>query len=210
MQSITKRLIDSIGYKRAVPTCYRGTTFRSRLEADAAFLFDHLGLGWEFEAHSFLLDNGLHYRPDFLVASRSMWAETRGYSNVQGDTQIAGFTGWIHSGRPEPAAAAGPFPDCLVIGPEVVMLHEYEAKWGITAAPAILMLCGNCGRFGFLAQGGEEGCKARCKGSSEQGPDRKWPLGIERGALLIAGRPFTHWLRAALGEGILTRIGEAT
>lgn len=49
----------------AIPTHYRGINFRSRFEADTAFWLDGLGLMWEYEPTSYLLDSGIHYRPDF-------------------------------------------------------------------------------------------------------------------------------------------------
>jgi hypothetical protein len=45
-----------------IPTTYNGTTFRSRLEARWAYLFDGLGLHWEYEPFD---ANG--YIPDFVL-----------------------------------------------------------------------------------------------------------------------------------------------
>jgi hypothetical protein len=195
-----------IAQRKAIPTCYRGTSFRSRLEADAAFLFDRLGLGWEYEVHSFLLDSGHHYRPDFLIRHRALWVETRGYSTPEGDAQVEGFSRWIHLGRPEPEIAAGPYPDYLVIAPETITLNEFEGKWGVARAPAVLMRCGNCGSFCFLARGGDEACKARCTAEATSGPDQKWSLGFGSGSPAIDGLPFREWIRARQIEGLLPLI----
>ena len=50
---------------KAIPTQYAGYTFRSRLEARAAVLFDKLGLIWEYEPEGFDLPVNGWYLPDF-------------------------------------------------------------------------------------------------------------------------------------------------
>jgi hypothetical protein len=135
-----------------------------------------------------------------------MWAEARGYTTILGASQVHGFSRWIHSGRPEPAGAAGKMPDYLVLGPDAAVVHEFEGKWGVTAAPALLMKCGNCGSFGFLARGGDESCKALCTNGQAAGSDMKWALGIERGVIRIDGKAFREWLRVADCEGIVPSL----
>lgn len=49
---------------QAIPTKYKHTTFRSRLEARWAVFFDELEIKWNYEKEGFLLD-GLPYLPDF-------------------------------------------------------------------------------------------------------------------------------------------------
>lgn len=52
----------------AIPTTYKGITFRSRLEARWAVFFDVLGIHWEYEYHS-CTDGGVCYLPDFWLPS---------------------------------------------------------------------------------------------------------------------------------------------
>ena len=52
-----------------IQTSYRGYKFRSRLEARWAVFFTALGLQWTYEPEGFVLPNGVHYLPDFLVTS---------------------------------------------------------------------------------------------------------------------------------------------
>jgi hypothetical protein len=62
----------------AIPTQFRGITYRSRLEANVAqFLYD-LGLKFEYEVRSFLV-NGKHYAPDFYLPEMDRFVEARGY-----------------------------------------------------------------------------------------------------------------------------------
>ena len=67
------------GRSRAVPTTYRGTAFRSKLEARVASLLDHLGLSWEYEPQGFELPTG-KYLPDFRVTAKRQvfWIEVKG------------------------------------------------------------------------------------------------------------------------------------
>lgn len=71
----------SVGVLRpgtAIPTEFNGITFRSRLEANVAqFLLD-LGLKYEYESRSFLV-NGKHYCPDFYLPDVDRYVEARGY-----------------------------------------------------------------------------------------------------------------------------------
>jgi len=52
-----------------IQTSYSGYKFRSRLEARWAVFFTALGLQWVYEPEGFVLQNGVHYLPDFLVTS---------------------------------------------------------------------------------------------------------------------------------------------
>jgi hypothetical protein len=63
----------------AIPTIYKGVQLKSRLESQAAYLFDLLGWKWEYEPESHMLQNGLAYTPDFLLTNRRDYIECRGY-----------------------------------------------------------------------------------------------------------------------------------
>ena len=52
---------------KAIETEYKGYRFRSRLEARWAVFFDACGVKWEYEPEGFVLPNGQHYLPDFLL-----------------------------------------------------------------------------------------------------------------------------------------------
>jgi hypothetical protein len=62
----------------AVPTTYRGTRFRSTLEADWAATFDSMGWYWEYEPIAVALLNGERYRPDFYLPGQRVWCEVKG------------------------------------------------------------------------------------------------------------------------------------
>ena len=82
---------------KAIATNYKGVEFRSRLEANVAQLFDKLGWEWEYEAVSFLLPSGVHYRPDFVVDEIGAYVECRGYVSQKGEKQLAEFSRWLSS-----------------------------------------------------------------------------------------------------------------
>lgn len=50
-----------------IPTTYAGVTFRSRLEARWAVLFDALNVVWLYEPEKIHLRTGINYIPDFHV-----------------------------------------------------------------------------------------------------------------------------------------------
>ncbi len=65
---------------RALPTEYKGITFRSRREARWAVFFDALKLPWVYEAEGYDLGPVGYYLPDFHVTlrHRTCWIEIKG------------------------------------------------------------------------------------------------------------------------------------
>lgn len=51
---------------KAIPTEYKGITFRSRTEAKWAYFFDLLGWKWSYEEQGYDLE-GIWYLPDFVI-----------------------------------------------------------------------------------------------------------------------------------------------
>lgn len=68
---MTKRL-------KAIPTTYRGTRFRSQLEAKYAQAFDRLGIIWVYEHGGFMFDDGTMYCPDFYMPELDTYFEVKG------------------------------------------------------------------------------------------------------------------------------------
>lgn len=62
----------------ALPTVYRGTVFRSALEASWAATLDSLGLTWEYEPETVTLPSGTRYIPDFRLPQIGVWLEVKG------------------------------------------------------------------------------------------------------------------------------------
>lgn len=62
----------------ALPTIYRGTQFRSLLEACWAATLDSLGVVWEYEPTTFDLPSGAKYLPDFHLPEIGTWIEVKG------------------------------------------------------------------------------------------------------------------------------------
>lgn len=62
----------------ALPTIYRGTQFRSLLEACWAATLDSLDVAWEYEPQTFDLPSGAKYLPDFHLTEIGVWLEVKG------------------------------------------------------------------------------------------------------------------------------------
>jgi hypothetical protein len=69
---------------RSVPYNYRGTAFRSTLEATWARTFDRWGLKWTYEPERFETAAG-SYLPDFYFPDLGQYAEAKGYANQDMD-----------------------------------------------------------------------------------------------------------------------------
>lgn len=70
---------------RPIPTTYKGIKFRSKLEAQWAKFFDHIGIEWLYEPEGFVLDNGLCYQPDFELKMVDSWCSKPVYFEVKAD-----------------------------------------------------------------------------------------------------------------------------
>jgi hypothetical protein len=66
---------------RAIPVTYRGTKFRSRLEASWAAHFDTRHMPRRYEPEAFTLNDGTNYLPDFYLPTARAWAEVKGDHN---------------------------------------------------------------------------------------------------------------------------------
>jgi hypothetical protein len=66
---------------RSIPTLYRGTHFRSRLEARWAATFDSLGWYWEYESTALDFGDGFRYLCDFHLPAQACWVEVKGPFN---------------------------------------------------------------------------------------------------------------------------------
>lgn len=61
----------------AIPTTYKGITFRSRTEVRWSIFFTAMGIEWEYEPEGLELQNGARYLPDFYLPRFRWWAEVK-------------------------------------------------------------------------------------------------------------------------------------
>lgn len=140
----------------AIKTNYDGQEFKSRLEANMAHILDLMDHNWKYEPKSFLLDNGVHYQPDFFVPSLNLWVETRGYSNKKGNKQLKGFKNKTFNLDPEEEYQ----PDFLVVGPETIDFYEDTRRFGGAREPETwVSRCAICKSFFFYDLGGHYQCR---------------------------------------------------
>ena len=94
---------------KPIPSKYRGTTFRSRLEARWAIFFDLLELKWLYEPEGYFLgeegknDPKLCYLPDFLLRSpqgKDIWIEIKPRNIISSD-KFSKFKKMIESDKKE-------------------------------------------------------------------------------------------------------------
>jgi hypothetical protein len=69
-----------------IPTRYNGYTFRSRLEARYAVLFDELKIKYEYEKEGYEYE-GTRYLPDFWLPFQQIWIEVKGTTLTELDTK---------------------------------------------------------------------------------------------------------------------------
>jgi len=71
----------------AVPMWYRGTLFRSTLEADWAATFDAWNWYWQYEPVAISIGDQA-YRPDFYLPNFDVWCEVKGPHNQRMDKPV--------------------------------------------------------------------------------------------------------------------------
>jgi hypothetical protein len=84
---------------KALPTLYRGVTFRSRLEADWAATLDSLDIAWDYEPEGYKLSDGTYYSPDFYLPASGAWLEVKG-AHMERVSKVEQFAAdlWSESG----------------------------------------------------------------------------------------------------------------
>lgn len=173
---------------KAIPTTYNGVEYRSRLEADMALFLDRLGVPHSYEVRSFLLDKGVHYRPDFALHGGAAYLETRGYESPDGDRQILAFAEAVYGGVLGTAtyAAIHVNPFRLVFAqhhayakadPWRARSSMFDTGWGFR-------LCPDCSRWGPAAL---VRCRcAACGGELVAEGDADFTLDYRAGYLTLA------------------------
>lgn len=119
-------------------TWYRGTMFRSALEADWAATFDQLGVGWRwnYEPQAYTLPSGEVYCPDFWLPAQHAWFEVKGPHDER-----------IHKTL-ELAAAVGepqhPNDRIVVVGRPCEAGETVAHTAAVPPRPVLFTRCGNC------------------------------------------------------------------
>jgi len=70
---------------KAIETFYKGSKFRSRLEAKWAVFFNILKIPYEYEKEGFDLGGDIYYLPDFWMPTLKCWIEIKGEETTELD-----------------------------------------------------------------------------------------------------------------------------
>lgn len=76
--------------KTSIPTKFEGTVYRSKTEAQFAYLFTKLGIKFLYEPENFSV-GGLGYCPDFHLTDLDIWFEVKGEMTTEDENKICGF-----------------------------------------------------------------------------------------------------------------------
>lgn len=130
-----------------IPTSYAGVRYRSRLEADWAATFDHLGWHAAYEAEGVQLPRG-RYLPDFWLPTMRTFVEVKGPHDERLNKTA------------ELAEAVAEWGIRVVVArPPAGMYAAWE---GVRKGQDwLLRLCPSCEHYDFVDLDGDWGC-ARC------------------------------------------------
>lgn len=133
---------------RALPTYYEGVTFRSRLEARWAIVFDRLNIPWEYEKEGYALPAG-NYLPDFWLPTvrGGMWFEVKGQEPTEHENQLAEeLCLATHS---DVAIAFGPIQDEVWNANDGAYIYMYDDASWIWDNYHRFVVCPSCRKVGF-------------------------------------------------------------
>lgn len=77
--------------KTGIATQFNGVMYRSKTEAQYAYLFTKLGIAFAYEPENFEVGGGLGYCPDFHLLDIDEWFEVKGEMNEDDILKITGF-----------------------------------------------------------------------------------------------------------------------
>jgi hypothetical protein len=158
---------------KAIETRYRGYRFRSRLEARWAVFFSSLKLNWQYEPEGFILSDGTHYLPDFLITlprKHRLWVEVKpdnestekfnAFMNELKDGSWGVVLGQIPEIRSDAYGFLGVGEyNCLFAENDKYYVEEddeFYVKGASSDWPYEFCICTHCGTAGFEFSGRSE------------------------------------------------------
>lgn len=130
---------------QSIPTWYRGTKFRSRLEADWAATFDFYDITWEYEPDAVTFREGIRYLPDFHLTAQRIWVEVKGPGNENIRKPIE-----LQKALDEVDSDKWDFEKQLVIIGRPSQAGKWAWEGTADAQKIVILLCSNCERRSFL------------------------------------------------------------
>ncbi len=132
----------------SIPTVYKGIEMRSKLETKVALFLDALKIKWEYEPKTFLLSNGIPYKPDFYLSEAKQWIEVKGVvgKNNHGISEL-----FVKDTQQE----------LILISSEAVWFYELFGEPGEVWGQDGLQVgkCSSCGNYFFTGPYGIFSCR---------------------------------------------------
>lgn len=178
----------------AIPTTYKGIEFKSRLEAQTAFLFETFGIEWEYEPRSLMLPNGICYTPDFWLPNQHAVLECRGYKTEKGEKQILGFAAALRKGL---RGNGKHIRDFFIINGNSNRVDLYKCTHDKDEEPldgAMLYHCCVCPGWA-LGSFEHSGCENTNCGAPPPCCQAALVLTVHDGKLALNGRESDYWVR---------------
>lgn len=186
---------DEDAARRAQPTWYGGTKYRSKFEAKTAQALDNIGIPYAYEPSGYQLSNGMWYRPDFYLTAAQQYIECKGEASNEDMAKVVGLV--QDTNRP-----------VLVISYESAML--VMRYWNDVDNPiqtydgemVSLGVCLECGGLWFYAH--PDTYKCRCCGTH----DGDHHLGDELNPLLNGTTLFRYGQSVAASDPLYSELAD--
>ncbi len=136
--------------RRSIPTQYRGTLFRSKLEADWARCFDACRIRWEYEPRG-LYCGDLFVCPDFWLPAAKQWFEAKAKLTDRDALKFAALARTLR-GQPKPFVVFG-WPNGVFS-----FVYDLDGRFAASSDQAGLGRCQRCGTPHFCEVSGTWEC----------------------------------------------------
>lgn len=149
---------------KAIQTRYNGYTFRSRLEARYAVLFEYLQLRYKYEFEGYDL-SGNYYLPDFYLPELDCFVEVKGEKPTDQECNLAYLLSKDSEKFVHIVSGSIPLPDMSLWYKDGFMVYtfKYSLKPGISANTKLhsqylndiytLNQCPDCKKINFCKNG---------------------------------------------------------
>ncbi len=134
---------------KSIQVSYKGTKYRSKLEATTAKFFCEHGIKFIYEPEVFEFRDGTRYTPDFYLPEQQIWVECKGVMTDECEHKIEMLANECKEELVVVINSDGRFS---------VVESEYEYGW-CGKETSLLAHCRNCGKWYFVPEGDLWNCR---------------------------------------------------
>lgn len=135
---------------KSIKVCYRGISYRSKLEAATAKFFTEHDIEFIYEPNVFEFQDGTKYLPDFYLPEQKIWVKCKGIMTDKDDHKITILANESKEGEVVVITSDGHFS---------IVRSEYGEYGWCEEDNTFFARCRNCGKWYFSDSNGSWECR---------------------------------------------------